>query len=427
MEIEQYTSDDLLSKLDKVDAVLDGHTHLIYNTTTKDKNKKDIHISQTGTKLESIGKLIIKSNGTIFSEIIKTVPEPDDKANAKKIPHGNNEVWVDTDMNDFINNIWDEYKEKLSLQYGYLDFDLIIRPEGTSDSHFIYCRYQECTLGNLISDSIREVSNTEIAIVNGGAVRNSLNKGNINYGKIVETLPCYNNVVVKRLPGQCILDALEFGVSKYPKAAGAFPQVSGLTFDFDTNINSSVLTDSQGLFMNITGKRKVSNVKINGEELVLDKLYNVSLLEFMANGGDGYNMFNDYEIFNETLMSDTDSLAFYIKNNLNGTIPNKYKDLQGRINIFNSSEIQSSTVPSSNSGSSTDESINDFRVDKKISSSGGLSTGTIIAIIIPLVILLTTIFIITMILSRRNDGKNIIEKIKSDSNIRIQNSNSNIQ
>ena len=71
-------------------------------------------------------------------------------------------------MNDFINNIWDEYKEKLSLQYGYLYFDIIIRPEVTSDSHFIYCRYQECTLGNLISDSIREVSNTEITIVYGG-------------------------------------------------------------------------------------------------------------------------------------------------------------------------------------------------------------------------------------------------------------------
>ena len=51
----------LLSKLENVDAVLDGHTHLIYNTTTKDKNNKDIHISQTGTKLQSIGKLIIKN------------------------------------------------------------------------------------------------------------------------------------------------------------------------------------------------------------------------------------------------------------------------------------------------------------------------------------------------------------------------------
>ena len=38
VDIEQYTSNDLLSNLVNVDAVLEGRTHLIYNTTTKDKN-----------------------------------------------------------------------------------------------------------------------------------------------------------------------------------------------------------------------------------------------------------------------------------------------------------------------------------------------------------------------------------------------------
>ena len=85
MEVEEYTSNKLLSKLENVDAVLDGHTHLIYNTTTKDKNNKDIHISQTGTKLQSIGKLIIQNDGTITSEIIEDPPEPSNKTNAIKL------------------------------------------------------------------------------------------------------------------------------------------------------------------------------------------------------------------------------------------------------------------------------------------------------------------------------------------------------
>lgn len=45
MYAEQYTSDDLLSSLSGVDAVLDGHTHLVYNLTSKDKDNKDIHIT----------------------------------------------------------------------------------------------------------------------------------------------------------------------------------------------------------------------------------------------------------------------------------------------------------------------------------------------------------------------------------------------
>ena len=84
MDIEQYTSNDLLSNLVNVDAVLDGHTHLIYNTTTKDKNSKDIHIFQTDTKFLSIGKFIIKKE-TISSEIIYDISEPSDATNATKI------------------------------------------------------------------------------------------------------------------------------------------------------------------------------------------------------------------------------------------------------------------------------------------------------------------------------------------------------
>ena len=83
MDIEQYTTNDLLSNLVNVDAVLDGRTHLIYNTTTKDKNSKDIHISQTGTKFQSIGKFIIK-NETISSEIIYDFPEPSEQLMSQK-------------------------------------------------------------------------------------------------------------------------------------------------------------------------------------------------------------------------------------------------------------------------------------------------------------------------------------------------------
>jgi 2',3'-cyclic-nucleotide 2'-phosphodiesterase (5'-nucleotidase family) len=63
MSVEQYTSDGLLSNLEGVNAVFDGHTHLVYNVTTKDKNNKEIPIAQTGTKFESIGKLVIKTDG----------------------------------------------------------------------------------------------------------------------------------------------------------------------------------------------------------------------------------------------------------------------------------------------------------------------------------------------------------------------------
>ena len=334
MKIEQYTSEDLLSKLYGIDAVLDGHTHKIYNTTSPDKNKKDIRITQTGTKLESIGKLIIKKDGTIFSEIITEVPEPTDKTNAIKINRGGKERWVDKKMVYFIDSVWDEYRNELNILYGFCNYDLIIMPED-GDTHSIFCRYKECTLGNLIADAIKNVGNGEISILNGGSVRNNMYKGNLTRGQIIEILPWFNNIVQKRISGQCILDALEFGISKLPILSGGFPQVSGISFDVDTSFDSPVIVDEFGMFVNVTGKRRVSNVKINGVDLELDKFYNTSLVEYIANGGDGYSMFSKFDIYNETLITDTDALTIFIHNNLKGEIPIQYKDFQGRINIIN--------------------------------------------------------------------------------------------
>jgi 2',3'-cyclic-nucleotide 2'-phosphodiesterase (5'-nucleotidase family) len=351
MELEQYTSDGLLSKIKNVDAVLDGHTHLIYNITSKDKNNKDIHISQTGTKLQSIGKLIIKTNGEISSEIIQVIPEPSDKTNAIKLTRGGKEIWVNKDMNNFINDIFSQYEAELNILYGSSEYDLAIRPEGTIDSHFIYCRYQECTVGNLLADAFKSAGNSDGAIVNGGGVRSSINKGKLTRSQIMAVAPFFNNLIVKMLPGQCILDALEFGVSKHPTSSGGFPQVSGINYDIDTSLNTTVETDSQGLFLKITGKRKVTNVKINGEEIDTKKNYSISMSDFIGNGGDGYTMFAKYEVFKEGLFTDTDAIAYYIKNDLNGTIPAKYKDFQGRINLVNDSIPSIPSISSSNPSS----------------------------------------------------------------------------
>ena len=345
MELEQYTSDELLSKIENVDAVLDGHTHLIYNITKKDINNKNIHISQTGTKLQSIGKLIIKNDGTIISEIIQDIPEPSDKSNAIKLTRGGKEIWVNKDMNNFINSIFNIYEDELNILYGSSEYDLLIRPEGTTDSHFIYCRYQECTVGNLLADAFKSAGKSDAAIVNGGGVRSSINKGDLTRSQIMAVAPFFNNLIVKMLPGQCILDALEFGVSKHPTSSGGFPQVSGISYDIDTSLNSKVETDSQGLFLKITGKRKVTNVKINGEEIDPNKNYTISMSDFIGNGGDGYTMMAKYEVFKEGLLTDTDAIAYYIKNDLKGIIPAEYRDFQGRINLVNGS-IPS--IPSSN-------------------------------------------------------------------------------
>jgi 2',3'-cyclic-nucleotide 2'-phosphodiesterase (5'-nucleotidase family) len=88
MNKEEYTSNEILSNVQNIDAVFDGHTHDVYNTSSKDKSNKNIPVTQAGTKLAYIGQLIIKQDGTLLTENIAKVPEPEDQTNAIQINRG---------------------------------------------------------------------------------------------------------------------------------------------------------------------------------------------------------------------------------------------------------------------------------------------------------------------------------------------------
>ena len=398
IDIEQYTSNGLLLKIIGVDAVFDGHTHLVYNVTSKDKEKKDIHITQTGTKLESIGQLIIKTDGTLIAETVLEVPKPDDDiTGAINVTRSNNERWVDENMNNFMKNINDEYKDILNEVIGYSEYELIIKPEGSTDSHLIYCRTRECTAGNLIADAVVTSGKGDFAIINGGSIRNNLKKGNITKGDVIEILPWFNNIFIKELPGQTVIDALEFGVRNYPEPSGGFPQVSlNLSYTFNPDINSTVITDASGIFVNITGERRITNVKLHGEKIDPKKKYNVVMYEYLANGGDGYSLFADYEVSREALVTDTNALSDYIKEDLKGIIPQKYSQPQGRIVATNK----------------TDESIEYIRLFGK--EEKGLSVGAIVAIIISCVIVLAFIGILIFMTKKVSSSPDVISQGSQD-------------
>ena len=160
---------------------------------------------------------------------------------------------------------------------------------------------------------------------------------------LVDIMPFFNSLFVKEITGQAFLDALEFGVSKLPNSFGGFPQVSGCTFYVNTSFNSTVETDSDGMFIKVGGERRVTNVKINGKPLNLTQKYNLSASEYLLSGGDGFTMFSEFPTINESIFADSDAVGHYIKYNLNGKIPSEYQELQDRVNI--DEEIEDEDIP----------------------------------------------------------------------------------
>ncbi len=174
-------------------------------------------------------------------------------------------------------------------------------------------RGNENEMGNLISDSIKELSEAQIGLMNGGGIRSSLMKGPITMAQIEKVLPFKNGVVVVKMKGDELYKAFKNSLSalKDPALSGAFLQISGMKVVYYPDNNSFRLTLDDG--------RKIEK----------DEYYVVALNTYILGGGDGYK-FDDYEeVFTEISgLQLKDAVAKYIKAKKK---VNPYKD--GRIQI----------------------------------------------------------------------------------------------
>ena len=334
----QYNSSYFISQIYGIDAMIDGHTHKTYNKTCKDKNGNDVLLSQTGTKLSNIGVIKIDSNGKFTSEMIDKVPEPKEKEGAEIIKRNNIDRWIDKEMNNFLIKLNNSHSGELSIKYGYSDFDFIVSTDEIRDYHKFTCRSEECTLGNLIADSMIYGGIGDIAFKSSGSIRSDLLKGDITLGKILNVIPYTSEIIIKEISGQDILDILEYSVKYTPNKSPKFLQVSGISFKVNLSIESPVIIDENEMFEKIEGERRVYDVKVGNEKLDENKKYNVSLDRFIGEGGDGYSMFNKYEEIAIVSNFDNELLADYIQKELNGTIPDRYRKTEKRIVIIKKEE-----------------------------------------------------------------------------------------
>ncbi len=219
-----------------------------------------------------------------------------------------------------------------------MDNKVIINTDPNKDHHKHLIRIAEGTLGDLITDAIRSVGKSDVSIISGGSIRTDLLKGNITSLNVLSILPYTNEIVVKEISGKDLLDLLEMAMKQLPDFSPRFVQVSGMSFIVNTSIPSPVVVDENEIFIEVNGTRRVSDVKIGGEELVLDKNYTISLDEYTSKGGDGFSMLAKYEEIRNTQIMNNEALIKYIKEQLNGTISDDYKQTQGRIIIKSDSE-----------------------------------------------------------------------------------------
>ena len=319
-----YTSSDLIVNTNGIDAVLDGHSHsTIEQEVVKNKDGEEVLLTSTGTKLAAVGALTIAADGTLSTRL------------------HTESIFQDDETTAFVEGIKAQYGETLAKVVASSQVDLIVNDLTAVDSEgkpIRIIRSQETNLGDLCADAYRLVSGADIGVVNGGGIRAAIPAGDITFEQIISVHPFGNAMCVVEATGQQILDALEKSVSKLPDENGGFLHVSGLTFTVDMSVPSTVVVDDKGNFVEVSGERRVKDVKVGGEDLDPAKTYTLASHNYMLkSGGDGFNMFINDKLLQDEVMLDNQVLITYITENLGGVIGEEYAEPygQGRITIIN--------------------------------------------------------------------------------------------
>ncbi len=319
-----WMSTEVIANTTGIDVVLDGHSHTVEpSKTVKNADGKDVLLSQTGTKAESIGKLVIAPDGTMTTELV-ALADVDTTSQAY------------TDAKTFIEGIQNEYKAKADEVVATSSVDLTINDPATGKRAV---RSAETNLGDLCADAYRTLLEADVAFVNGGGVRDNIAAGDITYGDIIAVHPFGNLACLVEVSGQQILDALELGsMQAGVSESGGFLQVSGLKYTIDTSIPSTVELDDAGNFVKVAGDRRVKDVQIldseTGTYTAIDPKATYTLAShnyMLKDGGDGYAMFgaDNVKILKDEVMVDNEVLINYIKDELGGVVGEQYANPRG--------------------------------------------------------------------------------------------------
>jgi len=181
-------------------------------------------------------------------------------------------------------------------------------------------RKRESTMANVLADASLDAARkagAELALVNGGGVRSSIDQGPITFEEAITVQPFGNTLVVMDLTGAEIKQALEHGVATWSESKGQFLHVSsGVSYTFD-------LSRPAG--------QRVTTVTLNGQPIDPAKTYRVATNNFIASGGDAFDVLKNAKGTRlDTGLLDIDILVNYLK--AKGTVNAQN---EGRIVILN--------------------------------------------------------------------------------------------
>ena len=343
---QPWTSEETIARVSGLDAFIDGHSHSsVIGKEVSGKDGQAVLLTQTGEYFDAIGMMVISGEtGAITTDLIGfnklTEVVKDENGEVKKDDKGNDvtevvgyelvsnlytgEAWP---VNDEVAAIKEAWMADIDTRLGAKIGETALTLDNYDAEGKRLVRSQETNTGDFCADALYYLFDNmgldvDVAIMNGGGVRNKAVTGELTY-KVAKSIHTFGNVAcLQTVTGQQLLDALEWGARSAGtgEECGGFLQVAGITYKIDTEWPESTRKDDKGVWIGgPTGGYRVHSVQVYNKEtqayepLDLTASYNLAGYNYtLRDLGDGFNMFSGAVNVLDYVMEDYMVLANYI-------------------------------------------------------------------------------------------------------------------
>ena len=343
---QPWTSEETIARVSGLDAFIDGHSHsTVIGKEVSGKDGQTVLLTQTGEYFDAIGMMVISGEtGAITTDLIGfnklTEVVKDENGEVKKDDKGNDvtevvgyelvsnlytgEAWP---VNDEVAAVKEAWMADIDTRLGAKIGETALTLDNYDAEGKRLVRSQETNTGDFCADALYYLFDNmgldvDVAIMNGGGVRNKAVTGELTY-KVAKSIHTFGNVAcLQTVTGQQLLDALEWGARSAGtgEECGGFLQVAGITYKIDTEWPESTRKDDKGVWIGgPTGGYRVHSVQVYNKEtqayepLDLTASYNLAGYNYtLRDLGDGFNMFSGAVNVLDYVMEDYMVLANYI-------------------------------------------------------------------------------------------------------------------
>ncbi|MBQ2961190.1 MAG: bifunctional metallophosphatase/5'-nucleotidase [Oscillospiraceae bacterium] len=344
---QPWTSEETIANVSGLDAFIDGHSHsTVEGKEVADKEGNAVVLTQTGEYFNAIGMMLIDGEtGAISTDLIGYNEILEDVVDENGEPVLNEDGEQETQVvgYEFVSELYtgaswcsdadvaaikDAWIAEIDEQLGEVIGSTALTFDNYDAEGNRLVRSQETNTGDFAADALYYLFDemgldVDVAIMNGGGVRNKAVTGEISY-KTCKNIHTFGNVAcLQTITGQQLLDALEWGARGVGSGEeiGGFLHVAGVIYKVDPEWPESTQKDDKGVWVGApTGGYRVHDVQVYNKEtgayepLDLEGKYNLAGYNYtLRDLGDGFNMFSSAVNVLDYVAEDYMVLANYVQ------------------------------------------------------------------------------------------------------------------